>query len=102
MSFIECLIINSFSNNSAGGSKLGNVLKAKEDMQKSPEQLEQEKREIISSRLTKLGLEGKNKEDLIAQVGFILTHFSFLYTNNFINFFDRSHFNVLSNITRHD
>ena len=48
----------------SGGSKLSNVLKAKEDMQKSPEQLEQEKREIIASRLIRLDLDRKNKDDL--------------------------------------
>jgi hypothetical protein len=51
----------------AGGSKLSNVLKAKEDMQKSPEQLEREKREIISSRLISLDLNGKTKDDLVAE-----------------------------------
>ena len=51
-----------------GGSKLSNVLKAKEDMQKSPEQLEQEKREIIASRLVSLDLNGKLKDDLISTV----------------------------------
>lgn len=51
----------------AGGSKLGNVLRAKEDMQKSPEQLQAEKREIIAQRLVGLELDGQNKEDLIAQ-----------------------------------
>lgn len=55
----------------AGGSKLSNVLKAKEDMQKSPEQLEREKREIIASRLVALQLDGKFKDDLIAEVIFI-------------------------------
>ena len=54
----------------AGGSKLGNVLKAKEDLLKSPEQLEREKREIIASRLVKLDLNGKTKEDLIEEVDF--------------------------------
>ncbi|CAF0760091.1 unnamed protein product [Brachionus calyciflorus] len=51
----------------AGGSKLSNILKAKEDMLKSPEQLEQEKRETIASRLVKLRLDGQNKDDLIRQ-----------------------------------
>ena len=54
--------------NEAGGSKLGNVLKAKEDLLKSPEQLEREKREIIASRLVKLDLNGKTKDDLIEEV----------------------------------
>ena len=47
---------------------MSNVLKAKEDMQKSPEQLEQEKIEIINSRLSKLALDGRNKDFLIRQV----------------------------------
>ena len=51
----------------AGGSKLGNVLKAKEDMQKSPEQLEKEKREIIASRLVKINLDRKTKDDLVEE-----------------------------------
>lgn len=51
----------------AGGSKLSNVLKAKEDMNKSPEQLEQEKREILASRLVNLKLDGLRKDDLIKQ-----------------------------------
>lgn len=36
-------------------------------MQKSPEQLEKEKREIISSRLLRLDLNGKTKDDLVKQ-----------------------------------
>jgi len=37
-------------------------------MTKSPEQLEQEKREIIASRLVKLDLDRKNKQDLVKTV----------------------------------
>jgi hypothetical protein len=51
-----------------GGSKLTNIIKAKEDMSKSPEQLENEKREIINSRLVKLRLDGQTKENLQRQV----------------------------------
>ena len=58
----------------AGGSKLSNVLKAKEDMQKSPEQLEKEKREIIASRLVRLDLNGKNKDDLVKAVSSNIRH----------------------------
>ena len=47
---------------------MSNVLKAKEDMQKSPEQLEKEKREIIASRLLRLDLNGMNKDALVKQV----------------------------------
>lgn len=53
---------------STGGSKLSNILKAKEILLKSPEQLEQEKRDVISSRLVDLRLDGQNKDDLIRQV----------------------------------
>lgn len=51
-----------------GGSRLTNVLKAKEDLLKSPEQLESEKIETIKHRTPKLDLQGLNKEDLIATV----------------------------------
>ena len=46
---------------------MSNVLKAKEDLLKTPEQVENEKREIIASRLVKLNLEGKLKDDLMKQ-----------------------------------
>jgi hypothetical protein len=49
----------------ASGSAFSNVLKAKEDLQKSPEQLEQEKRSILAQRVPQLSLDGKTKEDLI-------------------------------------
>jgi len=52
---------------SAGGSKLSNILRAKEVMLMSPEQLEQEKRSTIAERLIKLKLDGQNKDDLIRQ-----------------------------------
>jgi hypothetical protein len=43
-------------------------LKAKEDLQKSPEQLEQEKRSVLAQRIPALQLDGKTKEDLIEKV----------------------------------
>jgi len=49
----------------ASGSAFSNVLKAKEDLQKSPEQLEQEKRSVISQRIPKLDVDGKSKEALV-------------------------------------
>ncbi len=52
----------------ASGSAFSNVLKAKEDLQKSPEQLEQEKRSVISQRVTQLQVDGKSKEELIEKV----------------------------------
>ena len=61
----------------AGGSKLGNVMKYKEDMQKSPEQLEKEKSEIIATRLVKINLDRKTKDDLVEEV----------YKSNFKAFF---------------
>jgi hypothetical protein len=48
----------------ASGSAFSNVLKAKEDLQKSPEQLEQEKRSVISQRIPALQVDGKSKEEL--------------------------------------
>jgi len=49
----------------ASGSAFSNVLKAKEDLQKSAEQLEQEKRSVLAQRVPALQLDGKTKEDLI-------------------------------------
>jgi len=49
----------------ASGSAFSNVLKAKEDLQKSSEQLEQEKRSVLAQRVPALQLDGKTKEDLI-------------------------------------
>lgn len=54
----------------ATGSAFSNVLKAKEDLQKSPEQLEQEKRAILQERIPRLDLDGSRKEDLIEKVYF--------------------------------
>ncbi len=50
-----------------GGSKLNNVLKAKEDLLKSPEELESEKRHTISQRVGKLDI-NMSENDLRAQV----------------------------------
>jgi troponin T, fast skeletal muscle len=47
--------------------KLSNVIKAKEDLLKSPEQLEQEKREILKSRIIELRLDGQVKSGLVEQ-----------------------------------
>ena len=55
-----------------GGSKLNNVLKAKEDLLKSPEELESEKRHIVAQRVGKLSLNGLSQADLIAQVHFLI------------------------------
>jgi len=51
----------------ASGSAFSNVLKAKEDMQKSPEQLEQEKRSVLTQRVPNLSLDGKTKDQLVDQ-----------------------------------
>jgi len=50
-----------------GGSKLTNIIKAKEDMTKSPEQLDCEKRDIIKSRIVRLKLDGETREKLERQ-----------------------------------
>ncbi len=70
----------------ASGSAFSNVLKAKEDLQKSPEQLEQEKRSVLAQRVPPLQLDGKTKEDLIEKVlilsfclfSYMIINFSFL------------------------
>lgn len=46
-------------------SKLANVLKFKEDMNKSGEQLSKEKGEILGQRIPKLDLQGLYKKDLV-------------------------------------
>jgi hypothetical protein len=51
-----------------GGSKLNNVLKAKEDLLKTPEELESEKRHTIAERVGKLDIGRLNEADLRAQV----------------------------------
>ncbi|CAF0827564.1 unnamed protein product [Rotaria sordida] len=52
-------------NEMSSGSAFSNVLKAKEDLQKSSEQLEQEKRSLLSQRIPALQVEGKSKEELV-------------------------------------
>lgn len=52
----------------SSGSAFSNVLKAKEDLQKSPEQLEQEKRTLVAQRVPALQIDGKSKEELIEKV----------------------------------
>lgn len=51
-----------------GGSKLNNVLKAKEDLLKSPEELESEKKHVIAQRVGKLDLNSLSEGDLRVQV----------------------------------
>jgi len=63
----------------ATGSAFSNVLKAKEDMQKSPEQLEQEKRSVLTQRVPALQLDGKTKEQLIEQAKHLHTLLSQLH-----------------------
>lgn len=76
----------------ASGSAFSNVLKAKEDLQKSPEQLEQEKRSVIAQRVGNLQVDGKSKEELAEKV-FVLIEmnlefgFCFNRLNNYIIFF---------------
>ncbi|CAF0808624.1 unnamed protein product [Adineta steineri] len=53
------------SDTMSSGSAFSNVLKAKEDLHKSAEQLEREKRAILSERIPTLKLDGKTKQDLI-------------------------------------
>jgi hypothetical protein len=46
-----------------GGLRLSNILKAKEDLQKTADQLEIEKQEILSKRIIKLDLDGKTRDE---------------------------------------
>jgi hypothetical protein len=62
------ILISLLIKDIVGGSKMSNVLKAKDDLLKTPEQLEAEKKEIIGARTVKLRLEGKSKQDLIQDV----------------------------------
>jgi hypothetical protein len=64
---IQVFKFNEIEIGELGGSRMSNVLKAKEDLLKSSEQLENEKREIIASRMVKLNLEGKRKDDLMKE-----------------------------------
>jgi len=48
-------------------AKMGNVVRAKEDMSKSKEQLEEEKRAILKQRIEPLSVEGLNIEQLIGK-----------------------------------
>jgi hypothetical protein len=50
-----------------GGSKINNIIRAKEDMNKSPEQIESEKINILKSRICNLKLDGETKDKLVRQ-----------------------------------
>lgn len=69
-----------------GDSKLFNIIKAKEDLLKSPEQLEKEKQEILAQRIPKLNLNGLYKNNLIELAyeyqGLLLQIFTSLYELN--------------------
>ena len=67
----------------AGGSKMSNVLKASEDLLKTPEQLEEDKRHILSNRIPKMSLDGKGKDALIKTVSLKILKFfwPFFYLN---------------------
>lgn len=48
-----------------GGSRMANVLKATEDLTKSPEQLADDRASKLAERIPKLNLEGKSKDALV-------------------------------------
>lgn len=62
------LIFLFWSGALAGGSKMSNVLKASEDLLKTPEQLEEEKQHTLANRIPKLDLDRKGKDDLVKTV----------------------------------
>ena len=51
-----------------GGSRMSNVLKATEDLSKTPQQFEEEKKHKLEERIPKLRLDGMSQEDLVALV----------------------------------
>ena len=53
------------SKGEVGGSRMANVLKATEDLTKTPEQLEEEKKAKLAERIPKLNLDGKTKDQLV-------------------------------------
>ncbi|XP_013408750.1 troponin T isoform X8 [Lingula anatina] len=57
----------STSENHDESDDMGNVVRAKEDMSKSKEQLEEEKRAILKQRIEPLSIESLNIEQLIAK-----------------------------------
>lgn len=88
---------------SGGGSKLSNVLKAKEDMQKSPEQLEAEKREILGERIVRLDLNGKSKDDLsqLAQQFYDILYNLHSQVYELQEKYDRQKYDVNTHFLRH-
>lgn len=56
---------------------MANVLKATEDLLKSPEQLEEEKRQKLAERIPKLNLDGKTKDQLVEMVYINIQIFDF-------------------------
>jgi len=53
------------SKGEVGGSRMANVLKATEDLTKSPEQLADDRASKLAERIPKLNLEGKSKDALV-------------------------------------
>ena len=51
-----------------GGSKMTNIIKAKEDLLKSPEELASEKAHVVSHRVGKLDINQLSEADLRVQV----------------------------------
>jgi hypothetical protein len=71
----------------ASGSAFSNVLKAKEDLQKSSEQLEQEKRSVISQRVPPLQIDGKSKEDLVEKVDVLMVRSIDCVQHRFVSYY---------------
>jgi len=56
------------SKGEVGGSRMANVLKATEDLLKTPEQIADEKKAKLAERIPKLNVDGKSKNDLVDTV----------------------------------
>ena len=52
---------------------MGNILKAKEDLLKTPEQLEADKKDTITKRMPRLELDRKTKQNLVDMVFILYT-----------------------------
>ena len=48
-----------------GGSRMSNVLKATEDLLKTPEQMADDKKSRLAERIPKMQLDGKSKDQLV-------------------------------------
>ena len=63
---------------------MSNVLKASEDLLKTPEQLEEDKKHALANRIPKLSLDGKGKDGLVKTVSIKTTKFQQIPLETFL------------------